>query len=177
MNPCPCGYLGDTRRECRCGPARIARYRQRLSGPLLDRIDIRIPVPRAPIEILASVRHTAVASAAGLDHGAAAQAQAARVLRLERSGAPSAHLGPERLRECCALRPSGESLLRRGCERLALSGRALHRLLALGRTIADLAGSEAIEAPHLAEAMQLRRPLDGAAGAIAPATPCNRRPA
>jgi magnesium chelatase family protein len=160
MNPCPCGYLGDTRRECRCGPARIASYRQRLSGPLLDRIDIRIAVPRAPFEILPSLRQAGVASTEGMDHSAAAQAQAARALRLERSGAPSAHLEPDRLRECCALRPSGESLLRRGCERLALSGRALHRLLALGRTIADLAGSDAIEAPHLAEAIQLRRPLD-----------------
>jgi magnesium chelatase family protein len=156
MNPCPCGYLGDTRQECRCGPARVARHRQRISGPLLDRIDIRIPVPRAELAALLPLRQAGGASEA---RSAATQAQAARALRLERSGAPSAQLGPERLRECCALRASGEALLRRGCERLALSGRAVHRLLALGRTIADLAGSEAIEAPHLAEAIALRRPL------------------
>jgi magnesium chelatase family protein len=180
MNPCPCGYLGDTRQECRCGPARVARYRQRISGPLLDRIDIRVPVPRPTVEQLLPWRHSGETadSAPGLapglaprlapgsvvgacaGGGAAAQAQAARALRLERSGAPSAHLGPEGLRQCCALQPSGESLLRRGCERLALSGRAVHRLLALGRTIADLAGSDRIEAPHLAEALQLRRSLD-----------------
>jgi magnesium chelatase family protein len=172
MNPCPCGYLGDTREECRCGPARVARYRQRISGPLLDRIDIRVPVPRPPVEQLLPWRHSGetVGSAPGpargsgvaacAEGGAAAQAQAARALRVERSGAPSAHLGPEGLRQCCALQPSGESLLRRGCERLALSGRAVHRLLALGRTIADLAGSDSIEAPHLAEALQLRRSLD-----------------
>jgi magnesium chelatase family protein len=159
MNPCPCGYLGDTRQECRCGPARVARYRQRISGPLLDRIDIRIAVPRAPLEVLLPLRHAGEAGDECTDRSVAARAQAARSLRLERSGAPSAHLGAERLRECCGLRPSGESLLQRGCERLALSGRAVHRLLALGRTIADLAGSRNIEAPHLAEAMQLRRPL------------------
>jgi magnesium chelatase family protein len=156
MNPCPCGYLGDPQQDCRCGPARVARYRQRLSGPLLDRIDIRIMVPRMEITTLLPSRHQDRACEA---RSAAMQAQAARAMRLERSGAPSAHLGPERLRECCTLRASGEALLRRGCQRLALSGRAVVRLLALSRTIADLAGSEAIEAPHVAEAIALRRPL------------------
>jgi magnesium chelatase family protein len=156
MNPCPCGYFGDPQQECRCGPARLARHRQRISGPLLDRIDIRIAVPRADIAALLPQPQP---DGPCTGRNAAAQAQAARALRLERSGAPSAHLAPERLRECCTLRASGEALLRRGCQRLALSGRAVVRLLALGRTIADLAGSEAIEAPHLAEAIALRRPL------------------
>ncbi len=157
MNPCPCGYRGDTRQECRCGPTRVARYRQRLSGPLLDRIDIRIAVPRETFKGLLP-RRPVRGPCEGRDP--ARLARDARARRLERSGAPSAHLAPERLRECCALRPSGEALLRRGCERLALSGRAVHRLLALGRTIADLEGSDEIEAPHVAEAIALRRALD-----------------
>jgi magnesium chelatase family protein len=157
MNPCPCGYRGDAGQECRCGPARIARYRQRLSGPLLDRIDIRIAVPRETFTTLWPGRPSHARCEA---RDPARLAQAARLRRLERSGALSAHLASERLRECCALRPSGEALLRRGCERLALSGRAVHRLLALGRTIADLEGSDGIEAPHLAEAIALRRALD-----------------
>ncbi len=157
MNPCPCGYRGDTRQQCRCGVARIARHQQRVSGPLLDRIDIRIAVPRETLSVLLP-RNPA---GGRCETGDPAQlAHAARERRLQRSGAPSAHLAPERLRECCALQPSGEALLRRGCERLALSGRAVHRLLALGRTIADLEGSDGIEAPHLAEAIALRRPLD-----------------
>ncbi len=157
MNPCPCGYRGDTRQECRCGPARIARYRQRLSGPLLDRIDIRVVVPRETVIALLPGRP----GRGPCDpRDPSRLAQAARVRRLERSGALSAHLASERLRECCALQPSGEALMRRGCERLALSGRAVHRLLAVGRTIADLDGSDGIEAPHLAEAIALRRALD-----------------
>jgi magnesium chelatase family protein len=157
MNPCPCGYHGDTRQPCRCGPARIARHQQRVSGPLLDRIDIRIAVPREAFTALLRPRLEVGPCEVG---DPAMLAQAARERRVQRSGAPSAHLPPERLRECCALRASGEALLRRGCERLALSGRAVHRLLALGRTIADLAGSDGIEAPHVAEAISLRRALD-----------------
>jgi magnesium chelatase family protein len=158
MNPCPCGHLGDPAQSCRCSPSRIERYRQRISGPLLDRIDIRIEIPR-----LAAHEFTEAISAAAAQPGAsepAAQALRARSWRLQRSGCLSARLSASQLRACCALPRGAEQLLRRSAQCLALSGRGVHRVLALSRTIADLAGSETIEAAHLAEAVQLRRGLD-----------------
>jgi magnesium chelatase family protein len=157
MNPCACGYLGDSMHACRCTPGGIERYRQRISGPLLDRIDIRIAVPRLAADELLPGAVERGADERQAD--AAAQVQAARTHRLHASGALSARLSATLLRECCALPPASERLLRRSCQQLALSGRGVHRLLALGRTIADLAASELIEPPHLAEAIQLRRPL------------------
>jgi magnesium chelatase family protein len=160
MNPCACGYLGDSVQPCRCTPAGIERYRQRISGPLLDRVDIRIEVPRVAIEdqvqALASPPLASV-----LVSDPAAQVRAARERRLTASGALSARLSVSQLQACCALPGASERLLRRGSQQLELSGRGVHRLLAIGRTIADLAGSELIEPPHLAEAMQLRRSLPG----------------
>jgi magnesium chelatase family protein len=161
MNPCPCGYFGDAAQRCRCGSARVERYRQRVSGPLLDRIDLRIEVPR-----IASAEFTAPVTEADFEVAAAqsvaqslAQVEQARQWRLQRSGCLSARLDASQLRRCCALSRSTRQLLEHSAERLALSGRGIHRLLAVGRTIADLAGSEVIEPPHLAEAVQLRRPL------------------
>ena len=160
MNPCPCGHLGDPAQSCRCSPSRIERYRQRISGPLLDRIDIRIEIPRlAAEELTEAISHRAGAQLAASGEPAA-QALRARSWRLQRSGCLSARLSAAQLRSCCALPSGAEQLLRRSAQRLALSGRGVHRLLALGRTIADLAGSETIEAAHLAEAVQLRRALD-----------------
>ena len=157
MNPCACGYLGDAMHACRCTPAGIERYRQRISGPLLDRIDIRIAVPRLGADELlpGAVQRRDVEP----QSDPSAQVQAARARRLHASGALSARLTAALLRQCCALPPASERLLRRSCQQLGLSGRGVHRLLALGRTIADLAASELIEPPHLAEAIQLRRPL------------------
>jgi magnesium chelatase family protein len=157
MNPCACGYLGDSMQACRCTPAGIERYRQRISGPLLDRVDIRIEVPRVVVEDLLPA--AGAGSAAAREPDPALQVQAARERRLRASGVLSARLSAAQLRHCCALPGLSERLLRRCCQQLALSGRGVHRLLALGRTIADLAGSELIEAPHLAEAIQLRRPI------------------
>jgi magnesium chelatase family protein len=157
MNPCPCGYLGDSMQACRCTPAAIERYRRRISGPLLDRVDIRIEVPRVPVADL--VPAVGAGSAVAWEPDPAAQVQAARERRLRASGVLSARLSAPQLRHCCALPGLSERLLRRSCQQLALSGRGVHRLLALGRTIADLAGSELIEPPHLAEAIQLRRSI------------------
>jgi magnesium chelatase family protein len=157
MNPCPCGYYGDSAHGCNCGAARIERYRRRISGPLLDRIDIRIEVPR-----LAAAEFLAKRDAPGVD--VREQVMRARAWRLQRSGCLSARLSAAQLQQCCALPGTAERLLKRCAQQLALSGRGIHRLLALGRTIADLAESELIEAPHLAEAVQLRRPLAGNAG-------------
>jgi len=158
MNPCPCGYLGDPEQACRCSAARIERYRQRISGPLLDRIDIRIEVPRLAADEFTSPRHANALAPAALPD-ASEQVRRAREWRLWRSGCVSARLSAAQLRSCCTLPPAAEQLLGRSAQRLALSGRGIHRLLSLGRTIADLAGSESIEAPHLAEALQLRRAL------------------
>jgi magnesium chelatase family protein len=169
MNPCPCGYHGDSAGSCKCGAARIERYRQRISGPLLDRIDIRVEVPRMEAaEFLAPSR--SIGSGAEFDGSASASRHAAsvdareqvlraRAWRLQRSGCLSATLNATQLQQCCALHGTAERLLRRCAQQLSLSGRGIHRLLAIGRTIADLAESDAIEAPHLAEAVQLRRPL------------------
>ncbi len=159
MNPCPCGYLGDSRQECRCSPARVERYRQRVSGPLLDRIDIRVTVARlAPAEL------TQVGGIGTPEINTPpdplAQVCAARKRRLHRSGGLSAFLPAAELRHCCTLRRDAAALLRRSCQRLAISARGMQRLLALSRTIADLADSDFIEAAHIAEAIQLRRPFE-----------------
>jgi magnesium chelatase family protein len=156
MNPCPCGYLGDLKQACRCSLKRIDNYRQRVSGPLLDRIDMRIHVPRVPADELV----LRAASAQSNTHpDPFAQVQAARARRESISGALSARLAPAQLRGCCRLEESAQQLLRRSCEQLQLSGRGMHRLLALSRTIADLADCDTIEMPHLAEAIQLRRAM------------------
>lgn len=168
MNPCPCGYRGDPVQPCRCQPSRVERYLQRISGPLLDRIDMRIAVPRLPV---AQFRRGAKASrpvdtgavpAGDASENAAAQARRARQWRVQRSGCVSARLSAAQLRHCCALPEEAELLLQSSAETLSLSGRGIHRLLAIARTIADLAGSESVERDHIAEAVQLRRGLDGA---------------
>jgi magnesium chelatase family protein len=157
--PCACGYLGDSVQPCRCTPGGIQRYRHRISGPLLDRVDIRIEVPRLAVEELVHVAVATAAVATARAEDPATQVQAARERRLRASGALSARLSVPQLQDCCALPRLSERLLRRGSQQLGLSGRGVHRLLAVSRTIADLAGSELIEPPHLAEAIQLRRPL------------------
>ncbi len=161
MNPCACGYLGDSVQACRCTAAGVERYRQRISGPLLDRVDIRIEVPRVALEDQVRALAPSPHSASGAALDAASEVQAARARRLQASGALSARLSVAQLQACCVLPGASERLLRRGSQQLGLSGRGVHRLLAIGRTIADLAGSELIEPAHLAEAMQLRRSLPG----------------
>jgi magnesium chelatase family protein len=173
MNPCPCGYLGDPSIDCRCSRTRIEQYRQRLSGPLLDRIDIRVRVERLPASELLRAGGMSTGAERADDAGAGGAApdalsdaalyrsiQAARQWRLARSGTLSAHLSAPQLRDACRLSLDAGRLLRRCCQRWGLSGRGVQRLLALGRTIADLAASESVEAAHLAEALQLRRPFD-----------------
>ncbi|HLK71630.1 MAG TPA: ATP-binding protein, partial [Steroidobacteraceae bacterium] len=173
MNPCPCGYLGDARVDCRCSKSRIEHYRQRLSGPLLDRIDIRVCVERLPVGALLQVAGAAEAADATEDRAAEQNVrreqddaavrrriQLARQWRLERSGALNACLSGAGLRRCSQLSLEARRLLLRSCQRWTISGRGVQRLLALSRTIADLAASESIEAVHLGEALQLRRPFN-----------------
>ena len=151
MNPCPCGHCGDRSGRCRCTPERIARYRGRVSGPLADRIDIKLEVP-APrdaelVTPAASESSAAVAGRVGRAHQ----------VQLLRQGKPNALLGTREIdRHCATGREAGE-LLRHALARLLLSARAYHRVLRVARTIADLAGAATIAPEHVAEAIQYRR--------------------
>ncbi|MBL8300855.1 MAG: ATP-binding protein [Rhodanobacteraceae bacterium] len=148
---CPCGYAGDTRARCRCTPEGIARYRSRLSGPLLDRIDIMLNVPRIPHTDLRGAHHGET-SAVVRERVASARAQ-----QLQRAGKPNAWLANREVERDCVLRQRDQDLLDRAVERLGLSARAYHRILRVARTIADLAGAACIETPHVTEAVQYRR--------------------
>lgn len=150
MNPCPCGYLGHPSGRCHCPPERIARYRQRISGPLLDRIDLRLQLPALrPEELLQAppgepsvvVRERVLA---------------ARQRQAERQRGVNARLAPAALERACALNESARALLRQAMQQLQLSGRGYHRILRLARTVADLAADPAVCERHLAEALQFR---------------------
>jgi magnesium chelatase family protein len=157
MNPCPCGYLGEASGRCRCAPPEIARYRARISGPLLDRIDLRVEVPVVGDELLLDTpEHDP-----GFDSAAAAvRVQAARRLQLERAGRLNSELGGREIQRACALDARGLLLLAQARARFELSARGVHRVLRVARTIADLEELRGGITPrHLAEALQLRRPL------------------
>ena len=158
MNPCPCGWLGapaGSARSCRCTPDQVARYQGRLSGPLLDRIDLQVDVPAVrPDELMGGRDGEPSATVA-------TRAQAARERALVRQGVPNAALEPAAIDTHCTLDAAAAALLQRAAERLGWSGRGLHRVLKVARTVADLAGSERIGPAHLAEAMQWRRALPG----------------
>jgi magnesium chelatase family protein len=151
MNPCPCGYAGDPSGRCRCTPEAVARYRSRLSGPLLDRIDLTIEVPRvAHAELRSSIEGES-------SETVRRRVVMARSRQLARAGKPNAWLGNRETERDCALDDRLHALLDRAVERLGLSARGYHRVLRVSRTIADLDGSTRIGAAHLAEAIQYRR--------------------
>ena len=154
MNPCPCGYYGDPVRECTCSVTAITRYQKRISGPLLDRIDIHVEVPRVDYEKLADKRK--VEDSATIR----SRVQAARERQLLRfTGTKltcNAEMGPAEVRDFCQVDTSAEKLLKAAMQQLHLSARAFHRVLKLARSIADLAESETIAANHVAEAIQYR---------------------
>ena len=151
MNPCPCGYLGHYLGRCRCSPEQVARYRGRISGPLMDRIDIQIEVPAVPEKEIAA-RQLGESSAAISE-----RTSAARQTQLARQGKTNAMLSVNETEQYCAPDKEGERLLRSALTRLGLSARAYHRVLRLGRTIADLAGNARVNAGHIGEAIQYRR--------------------
>lgn len=151
MNPCPCGYAGDRRRACRCSAGQIERYRGRISGPLLDRIDLFVDVPRlrreelrggGPVEPSKIIRE---------------RVTRARERQMRRQGVPNSALSGRRLREVCALGGDSEVLFSRAIDRMGLSGRGHDRVLRVARTVADLCGEEKIDAEHVAEALNYRR--------------------
>lgn len=153
MNPCPCGYLGDATRACRCSAQQLARYRGRLSGPLLDRIDMHVEVPAVPESDLLA-QPCGESSVQVRERVVTARARA-----LERQAKPNAELQGTDLDRHCAVDDAGRSLLSAAIQRLGLSARGLPRVLRLARTIADLNGVQALHPRHLAEALGLRRTL------------------
>jgi magnesium chelatase family protein len=152
MNPCPCGYLGDSSGRCHCSEDQVRRYRQRISGPLLDRIDLHVEVPSVPREILQEINHPAESSAQ-----VQARVSNAYTRQLERAGKSNHKLSNRQLDTYCKLDHAGTRLLERAINQLGLSARAMHRILKVARTIVDLSGAEQIGANHLAEAINYRR--------------------
>jgi magnesium chelatase family protein len=160
MNPCPCGYLGDNSGRCHCSADQIARYRARISGPLLDRIDMHIEVPRLDVARLAGKHPLDTETTAQVR----ARVMAARARQLHRAGKPNNMLGPSEIERDCGLDDAGRRLMEQALLRLALSARAYHRILKVARTIADLHAAPAITLTHLSEAIGYRRLDRGTAG-------------
>jgi magnesium chelatase family protein len=159
MNPCPCGYRGDASGRCRCTPAQLAAYGARISGPLLDRIDLFIEVPRLPVADIAGP-HAALHSAENAPmttKDAAAHVARARQRQMQRSGCLNGELPQSQLQALARPTRAGRDLLEQVFERLGLTARAYHRVLRVALTIADLEESDTVEAEHIAEAVQLRR--------------------
>lgn len=155
MNPCPCGYYGDPVRACSCSDVMITRYQKRISGPLLDRIDIHVDVPRVDYQKLSGLQ---LGETSEVIRG---RVEAARAMQWQRFAGSEAvicngEMRPAEIRKFCGLEAEGERLMRAAVERFQMSARVYHRLLKLARTIADLNGKEQIAPEHIAEAIQYR---------------------
>ncbi|MCI5189614.1 MAG: ATP-binding protein [Candidatus Electrothrix sp. AS4_5] len=156
MNPCPCGFLGDKVKKCSCSPMQVQRYRNQLSGPLLDRIDMHVEVPPVLVEEISSQKPSE------LSENIRERVNKARKLQQQRFASTSfincnAQMGSGQIEIFCPLDQQGKTLLNRAIDQLGLSARAYHRIIKIARTIADLAGAEAIDSSHVAEAVQYRR--------------------
>ncbi|NLS76659.1 MAG: ATP-binding protein [Chloroflexi bacterium] len=152
--PCPCGYYGDPTHECSCSSTLISRYQRRISGPLMDRIDLHVEVPRVEYEKLSSdqLGEPSAKIRERVEQARAVQRQRFAGTKL----VTNADMGPKEVREYCRLDEAGNTLIKAAMRQLGLSARGFHRILKVSRTIADLAGSERIETAHLAEALQYR---------------------
>ena len=153
MNPCPCGWLGHASGKCRCTPEAAQRYQDRVSGPLLDRIDIQLAVAAMPAESIGAQGDGEASSQV------AERVARAHAIQLARQGKPNQQLAPRDIDRHCRPDATGERLLRAAMQQLHWSARAYHRVLKVARTIADLAGAEHVAAGHIAEAIQYRRAL------------------
>jgi magnesium chelatase family protein len=154
MNPCPCGHSTDPQKQCVCSPAQISKYKRRLSGPLMDRIDLHIEVPAIKYDKLATEK-------VGEESAQVRERiQAARQRQLERftneNIKTNSEMNLQQMKKYCQLDNTGQEILKTAVNNLHLSARAYHRLLKISRTIADLAASAQIQAQHLAEALQYR---------------------
>jgi magnesium chelatase family protein len=152
QNPCPCGYFGDSGHRCMCTPAQIFKYQKKVSGPLLDRIDLHVEVPRLPYEKIANAQQSE--SSADIKE----RVQKAREIQQKRFGNSSTNseMNVVELRKHCKLGPAEQDLMKAAMKQYSLSGRSLHRILKVARTIADLSASDSIALTHLAEAIQYR---------------------
>jgi magnesium chelatase family protein len=159
MNPCPCGYYGDSQKPCTCAPATVTKYQKRISGPLLDRIDIHIEVPRVDYEKLSGDRVGESSQANRMRVQAARDIQNKRFSSTASDIVCNADMRVGEIRQFCKLQNEGQSLMRAAMTQLNLSARAYHPILKLARTIADLAGGEDTQSVHLAEALQYRPKL------------------
>ena len=149
MNPCPCGFYGDSTRECRCTPAIIQRYLGKISGPLLDRIDIHVEVPAVPYKELRGPSAS--------EPSAAIRERVERVRAVQQArGYYNSRMPTRMIRKQCALDDSGERTLEMAVRRMGLSARAHDRILKVARTVADLSESQTVSAKHVAEAVQYR---------------------
>src|SRR5213595_1705490 len=155
MNPCPCGYFGDLKRESRCGPLQVQRYRQRISGPLLDRIDLHIEVPAVEYRDISSTRAEETSGAVRERIIGARQLQRARFQSDKRVNC-NARMGPRQIRQHCKLSDDSQELIRVAMTELNLSARAYDRILKVSRTVADLAQSDSITPEHVSETIQYR---------------------
>jgi len=153
MNPCPCGYLGDSSGRCRCTSEQVQRYRAKISGPLLDRIDMHIEVQRVSHEVLRAGQPGGEETSATVRE----RVVRARQKAVDRAGHANALLTPQQIKRYCALDDKAQSLLERAVDKLGLSHRAYHRILKLSRTIADLASCEQIQVAHISEAVSYRK--------------------
>jgi len=157
-NPCPCGFLGDPKKNCSCLPGQISRYQKRLSGPILDRIDLHIDVPAVKVEKLTG--ETETESSVNIQ-SRVQKAREVQIRRFRNSNLKSnCEMGPKEIKIYCKLSPNCLELLRAAVTKMQLSARAYHRVLKVARTIADLENSKEIEITHLAEALQYRSKID-----------------
>ena len=154
MNPCPCGFYGDPVRECTCTPSAVSRYRKRISGPLLDRIDLFVEVPRIEYEKL--VEPTGAETSARIRTRAEQARGVQRRRYQETKTTVNAEMGPVEVWTFCKLEESAQGLIQAAMKQMHLSARGFHRVLKVSRTIADLADAETIGIAHLAEALQYR---------------------